>query len=291
MALDGSLVVLGNPFGRVVVVPLEGGPVRRLEGFADMIGAIAVGPHARLVAAGSGVHVRDEALVRVWDLESDEVRVLDAGDGVRIQGLEFTDEGDLWVLSRPKLRLWSLDRDEPHIVDELDLSEAALQRVRRARWCELDADAGSAVFWRDDRLWSEDLRTHEVRELGRYTGPVDWCWLVDDRELVLAGDGEDGIRVGRLSGGEFHLLLGRVGGGVHVSPDGRWIASGGPDNSIRLWPVPDLDTPPLHTLPLDELLPRLESLTNLRVVEDPDSPSGWRLDVGPFPGWETVPTW
>ncbi len=28
-----------------------------------------------------------------------------------------------------------------------------------------------------------------------------------------------------------------------------------------------------------------------RAVEDPDSPSGWKLDVGPFPGWETVPTW
>jgi WD40 repeat protein len=75
------------------------------------------------------------------------------------------------------------------------------------------------------------------------------------------------------------------------SPDGRWVASGGEDNSIVLWPMPDLDRPPIHTLPRDELIATLEGLTNLRVVEDPESASGWKLEVGPFPGWQTLPTW
>lgn len=69
------------------------------------------------------------------------------------------------------------------------------------------------------------------------------------------------------------------------------IASGGADSSVRLWPMPDLPKPPLHTLPRAELLATLRSLTNLRVVADPGEPSGWRLEVGPFPGWETVPVW
>jgi hypothetical protein len=34
---------------------------------------------------------------------------------------------------------------------------------------------------------------------------------------------------------------------------------------------------------------KLRTLTNLRVVRDPDSETGWALD--PFPGWEEVPTW
>ena len=30
---------------------------------------------------------------------------------------------------------------------------------------------------------------------------------------------------------------------------------------------------------------------NLRDVRDEESSTGWKLEVGPFPGWETVPTW
>jgi WD40 repeat protein len=63
-----------------------------------------------------------------------------------------------------------------------------------------------------------------------------------------------------------------------ISPDGGWIASA-TEESIRLWPVPDVTKPPLHTL------------TNLRVVRDATSSTGWKLDVGPFPGWQDVPTW
>jgi hypothetical protein len=36
---------------------------------------------------------------------------------------------------------------------------------------------------------------------------------------------------------------------------------------------------------------KLDALTNLRVVRDPSASTGWKLDVGPFPGWKDVPTW
>ena len=55
--------------------------------------------------------------------------------------------------------------------------------------------------------------------------------------------------------------------------------------------MPDVTKPPLHTLPHAELLAKLDALTNLRVVRDPPSATGWTLDVGPFPGWKDVPTW
>lgn len=55
--------------------------------------------------------------------------------------------------------------------------------------------------------------------------------------------------------------------------------------------MPDLSKPPLHTLPRAELIAKLHSLTNIRVELDSSSPGGWRLEVGPFPGWKTVPEW
>jgi len=44
-------------------------------------------------------------------------------------------------------------------------------------------------------------------------------------------------------------------------------------------------------LPREELIAELKTLTNLRAVRDEDSPTGWKMEVGPFPGWETVPSW
>jgi WD40 repeat protein len=76
-----------------------------------------------------------------------------------------------------------------------------------------------------------------------------------------------------------------------ISPDLEWIASSGQDETLRLWPMPDLSKPPLHTLPREELIAKLKTLTNIRVVRDDESATGWKVEVGPFPGWKTVPTW
>ena len=120
-------------------------------------------------------------------------------------------------------------------------------------------------------------------------------WIAVDASGTVAasGDQEGIVRVGRVSDGEPHLLVGHEGpvNFLAISPDSRWIASTGADNTIRLWPMPDLSQPPRHTLPHDEFIAKLKSLTNLRVVRDPDSAEGWKVDLDPFPGWKKVPVW
>jgi WD40 repeat protein len=111
--------------------------------------------------------------------------------------------------------------------------------------------------------------------------------------LLATGDAAGTVRVGPASGGEPHLLLGHKGTvwSLTFSPDGHWLASSGDDGTIRLWPVPDVTEPPLHTLPLDVLLARLRTHTNLRAVPDPRSSNGYKLEPGPFPGWAHPPEW
>ena len=111
--------------------------------------------------------------------------------------------------------------------------------------------------------------------------------------IAATGDLEGVIRVGSITGEEPHLLLGHESpiSSIAFDPLGRWLASGGDDGTIRLWPMPDLSKPPLHTLPREELIAKLKTLTNVRIVRNPESATGWKLTHDPFPGWETVPTW
>ena len=109
---------------------------------------------------------------------------------------------------------------------------------------------------------------------------------------LATGDEQGVVRVGPADGSEPHRLCCHAAtvNTVALSPDGKWVASAA-GGEIRLWPMPDVTKPPLHTLPYDELMAKLGALTNLGVVEDAASPTGYKLDIGPFPGWKDVPTW
>jgi WD40 repeat protein len=137
-----------------------------------------------------------------------------------------------------------------------------------------------------------DTTTGDSRRIATHGARLTAGRLSASGRIIVTGDADGVVRVGPATGEESHLLLGHEGPviGLAISPDERWIASSS-DESISIWPMPDVTKPPLHTLPLAELLARLDALTNVRVVRDPASATGWSEEIGPFPGWKDVPTW
>jgi WD40 repeat protein len=138
-----------------------------------------------------------------------------------------------------------------------------------------------------------DMTRSSARLLPEFGNCVSAFSIDSSGSVVVTGDDEGVVRVGRIGAGEPHQLPGHKGvvTSVEQSADKRWIASAGEDSTLRLWPMPDLAKPPLHALPLPELTATLRSLTNLRAVRDPASATGWKIEVGPFPGWRNIPTW
>jgi WD40 repeat protein len=284
----------GRGTGRVI--SLDDGAVRELSGFHAQVRAVAVGPRGRLVAMGGGSDGSGDAVVRVWDLESGEERVLDLGDGQMISELEFTSDGELLVANGGLWR-WDPETGEreqlvERTVEEWRMDDAGPPESGRCvRRFDLAPDGRHLLSACRGRAWIDDLEQHESRPLLSH-GSTVWAVAFDPTgTIVVTGDRDGIVRAGPVDGGAPHLLLGheRLIHDLAVSPDGRFIASAGDDKTARVWPMPQ--GTPFHTLPYEELIAVLRSLTNIRAVPDDDSETGYRLDVDPFPGWEKVPVW
>jgi hypothetical protein len=295
-------------------VPLDGRPPKKLEGFTrtPFMHAAAVSPSGRFVAAGYMSGPGDRAL-RVWDLEKGTTRAYDlsqaqapppqgspgSGPGreevpvLGIESLTFADDSTLYSSGDGGVRRWNLATGQQEVVVATGERGAVQSFLRPDQSLVLMALYDNKSSAPCMTLVTQVIAEKSFRELSAF-GKCVQAFDLDRTGRIVAAAGSDGIiRVGRLSGGEPHLLVGHKGlaANVVLSPDLKWVASVAEDATLRLWPMPDMEKPPLHTLTLDAFVAKLKSLTNLRAVRDAKAATGWKIEVGPFPGWKNVPEW
>jgi WD40 repeat protein len=299
----------GSEGTEVDVVPFDGS-TPRVYALGKPVGILhgtSLSPDGRFLAAfaGSGQDPELNA-VRIIDRETSGERTLDTHpkaeercqkpgssyDGFAIP--VWLPDGRLFTDGDAGLRLW-----------DLAAGTSRLLRPCKTTPCgcvQLEATSDSRTIFRLDKADSAvdvstlnafDVVSGTTRDITSHGNKIA-VWALDASGTILVtGDVSGVLRVGPATGDEPHLLFGHTARvtSVAVSPDGRAIASSSDDGTIRLWPMPDLSKPPLHTLPLDEVLATLRALTNLRAARDPSSDTGWKVEIGPFPGWAKVPTW
>jgi len=308
----GRFAVVCERFaGKVLVVPLDGSPASAHQlkagpGGAPGASCAILDPAGRQLAVYSlDLGNPAAASIRVVDLATGAERSLDThakgedgcekkgGTGEGLAATLWLPDGRLVSDGDAGLRLWDIASGTSQLL-------RPCKKVLQDLWLQATPDSRTvlrldvaSVTGETSTLTAFDLPTRMTREILSHGNRLG-CFARDVRGTALVTGGLDGVvRVGPISGEEPHLLYGHTGSvsSVAVSPDGRWIASSGDDGAIRLWPMPDLSKPPLHTLPHAELVAKLRSLTNLRAVRDPASDTGWKIEVGPFPGWAHVPEW
>jgi WD40 repeat protein len=289
---DGRFVVVAPSEGKVHLVPLGGGDPRMAPAPQQLSRAMAVSPDGRLAAWG-GAQSGADRVIRVWDLVSNEIRVLEVGREDAITDLIFTPTGDLLAAYGKGSNL-SGASSGPFTLRQWNVEDGTQEVLMDGvQWFDLSRDGRHLLTILDERVVYHDLQQGQSTELPSLEAEGRTLSLaLDPSGAVAVTGGEDGvIRVGPVTGGEAHLLFGHESSvlTLDVSPDGRWIASGGADATLRLWPMPEGS--PFHTRPYEDQLATLRSLTNLRAVRDEESQTGWSIEIGPFPGWEEVPTW
>jgi WD40 repeat protein len=290
--------------GKVLLLSTAGEPERELTALAALgYCFVALDPAGdRAVASPLRYSPIDleRRLLREWDLTSGKERVhslahLDDPDWMGFSDIAFAPDGSLYVAGAGSVYRLGLPNESADAVSLETVHEARSTRS----WLSRDGQL-LLVMGTEKQGWNQtfedlllfDLTRRESRRIMTHGDQMFSAAFDPSGQVIVTGDFDGVVRVGPVSGEEPHLLLGHTGPveSVAVSPDGRWIASA-TGESFRLWPMPDVSKPPLHTLPHDELLAKLDTFTNLRAVRDEESSTGWSLEIGPFPGWETVPEW
>jgi len=238
----------------------------------------------------------EDHVLQVLDLSSGEVRTFPLLEGRQpespgegsIHELRLSPDGDLLSSGHAGVHRWNTTDGTRVLVHP-----ATFARMSTSGDCSrlLVGDAGS-VLEPFDEIALLDLGDDTVRRVTSHGTQVRSLALNQTGRIMVTGSEDGTVAVGPTTDEAPRLLLAHDGPvyAVAISPDGRWVAYEAGDG-LRLWAMPDLDEPPFHTLPHDQLLDRLDALSNLRAVEDDGSTTGWSLEVGPFPGWQDVPRW
>jgi WD40 repeat protein len=227
-------------------------------------------------------------VIRVFDLDTGDVKSFDPGDGKDIKTVAFLPDGGLLISGFGGLRRLDLETGSFELL-HAQPGGAFLGPDGRHL---LLLDTGDNVQEPVGTASVYDLRDRRGWPLASHGDQVTLMAWDPKGQRVVTGSRDGIVRVGPVTGEEPHLLIGHEGPiwGVRVDPTGRLVASTGVDGTVRIWPMPEGQ--PLHTWSRDALLDKLRSLTNVRVVPDASAASGYRTTFLPFQGWgREPPTW
>ncbi|MEJ2189403.1 MAG: hypothetical protein P8Y93_08275 [Acidobacteriota bacterium] len=291
---DGMSILVGTQQRGAQLVSSSQGDDRALPGSVPWVWGVAFSPSGRYAAAHGIGDDGSSRRIQVWDLSTDRlIKSFESGENglYSAHSILFTDDNHLLSGGRAGLRMWDLNTGDVetlyrHPVDRFAFSSSK----RRVLVSKAGPTMGSLSTHGSASIVDLDAGTkHPMPE---HHDRITAVAMSEDGDIAVTGTADGVIRVGRVGGGEPHVLLVDADEifDLAIDPKNRWIAVAS-GTQIRLWPMPDLSKPPLHTLPREELIAKLKTLTNLRAVRDEDSSTGWKIEVGPFPGWETVPTW
>ncbi|MFH0901184.1 MAG: protein kinase [Pseudomonadota bacterium] len=239
---DGRSLAAGSLGGSLVVWDLERGNAREFGGDDEQVQGLAFDPTGELLAS-----IGDDTTVRLWELGSGRQRMAMRGHGSTGTRLVFAPNGQLFYVARDgAVRRWDAKTGVGQTLIKEPNSLYALA------YCPANRYLAVGGFERTIRLVHADTG-EVVTTLHGHQDVTTATSFSPDCQTLASSSTDMSVRLwdlrgtpGRWGGREArslsagHVVLGHHQGMVTTvvfSPDGRYVASGGYDGTLRLWRV------------------------------------------------------
>jgi RNA polymerase sigma factor (sigma-70 family) len=205
-----------------------GKEIRKLPGQLNGAGVAFTHDGRRLIAGGP------DSLPRLWDVATGKELLRFDRHAAPLVALTLSKDGKTLVAGCEDytVRLWDAATGRP--VEPAGEPGLGILSVAWSPDGKTLASAGADGFV---RLW-DTATGKELRTLGKLAGDLACVAFAPDGKAVAAAAAQDGaVHLWPVEGGKEVLTLDHPGGAraVVYSPNGEYLAAGGPDHKVRVW--------------------------------------------------------